>query len=234
MSDEKAVILTGAGGAIGGGIARALAEGGWRVIGLDLRFSGPSPAIGREVVCDLRDEVALRSALAEIVSSEPIRGLVNCAGIFPVERFLDSDSTSWRAQVDVNFLAPITACHAVVPTLVEAGWGRIVNITSDSSRTGAARLAVYSGTKGGLLSFSKSLAQELGRSGVTVNCISPGTIVTPVMDMQMAEKIARSIPLGRLGVPDDIGPAVAFLMSEGARYITGQVLSVGGGLTMVG
>ena len=234
MSEEKAVILTGAGGAIGGGIARALEQTGWRVVGLDLRFPAPDPAIGRQVVCDLRDEQGLRAALAEIVADEPVRGLVNCAGVFPVERFLDSDSDSWRAQVDVNFLAPIVACQAVVPTLVEAGWGRILNITSDSSRTGAARLAVYAGTKGGLLSFSKSLAQELGRSGVTVNCISPGTIETPVMDVQMAEKIARNIPLGRLGVPDDIGPAAAFLMSEGARYITGQVLSVGGGLTMVG
>ena len=134
----------------------------------------------------------------------------------------------------MNFLAPIVACHEVVPALVEAGEGRIVNITSESSRSGAARLAVYAGTKGGLLSFSKSLAQELGRSGVTVNCISPGTIETAGTDVAMAQKIARNIPLGRIGRPMDVAPAVAFLMGEGADYITGQVLSVGGGLTMIG
>jgi 2-hydroxycyclohexanecarboxyl-CoA dehydrogenase len=182
----------------------------------------------------LRDEARFRGALAELVTSEPVSGLVNCAGIFPVEKFVESDSASWRAQIDVNFLAPIIACQEVVPRLIEAGWGRIVNITSDSSRSGAARLAVYAGTKGGLLSFSKSLAQELGRAGVTVNCVSPGTIETQATDKKMAEKIARNIPLGRLGTPDDVAPAVAFLMGEGARYITGQVLSVGGGLTMIG
>jgi 2-hydroxycyclohexanecarboxyl-CoA dehydrogenase len=206
--ETRAVILTGAGGGIGG--------------------------IEQEIVCDLRDEEAFRAVLADLVGDEPVRGLVNCAGIFPIERFLESDSASWRTQIDVNFLAPLTACHVVLPALIEAGWGRIVNVSSDSSRVGAARLAVYTGTKGGLLSFSKSLAQEVGRTGVTVNCISPGTIVGENTDLDMATKLARKIPLGRLGVPDDIAPAVGFLMSEGAGYITGQVISVGGGLTMVG
>jgi 2-hydroxycyclohexanecarboxyl-CoA dehydrogenase len=230
----RAAILTGAGGGIGGAIAQALARDGWRVIGLDLAFPRENASLHRSIEVDLRDESVLRATLRELLATETVRGLVNCAGIFPVERFVESDSESWRTQVDVNFLAPIIACHEVVPVLVEAGEGRIVNITSESSRSGAARLAVYAGTKGGLLSFSKSLAQELGRSGVTVNCISPGTIETAGTDVAMAQKIARNIPLGRIGTPRDVAPAVAFLMGEGADYITGQVLSVGGGLTMIG
>ena len=229
----KACVLTGAGGAIGGAIARMLTASGWRVLGIDLAFPDDNaPSLCERVVCDITDEAKLRSSLQGLVDTEPVRGLVNCAGFYPVEPFADSDSVSWRRQVDVNFLAPVIACHTVLPAMIDAGWGRIVNITSDSSRTGAARLAVYSGTKGGLLSFSKSLAQEVGRTGVTVNCVSPGTIQVPTTDMDMASKLARKIPLGRLGAPEDVAAAVDFLMSEAAEYITGEVLSVGGGLTM--
>ena len=231
----KACVLTGAGGAIGGAIARTLTVSGWRVLGIDLAFpdDAASPLCER-VVCDITDEAKLRSCLQALVDTEPVCGLVNCAGFYPVEPFANSDSVSWRRQIDVNFLAPVIACHSVLPALIEAGWGRIVNITSDSSRTGAARLAVYAGTKGGLLSFSKSLAQETGRTGVTVNCVSPGTIQVPTTDMDMARKLARKIPIGRLGAPEDVAAAVDFLMSETADYITGEVLSVGGGLTMAG
>ena len=233
----KACVLTGAGGAIGGAIARVLAGSGWRVLGVDLAYrddeATPSPLSAR-ITCDIRDESAFRSCLRAFADAEPVRGLVNCAGFYPIEPFADSDSTSWRRQVDVNFLAPVIACHALLPGMVEAGWGRIVNITSDSSRTGAARLAVYAGTKGGLLSFSKSLAQEVGRTGVTVNCVSPGTIQVPTTDADMAGKLARKIPVGRLGKPEDVAAAVDFLMSEAAEYITGEVVSVGGGLTIVG
>lgn len=233
----KACVLTGAGGAIGGAIARSLAEDGWRVLGIDLAFreadTDASP-LSERVVCDLTDEEQLRGCLRALADVEPVRGLVNCAGVYPVESFADSDSTSWRQQVDVNFLAPAIACQTLLPGMIDAGWGRIVNITSDSSRTGAARLAVYAGTKGGLLSFSKSLAQEVGRTGVTVNCVSPGTIEVPTTDADMAAKLARKIPVGRLGAPEDVAAAVAFLMGEKADYITGEVLSVGGGLTMAG
>ena len=229
----KACVLTGAGGAIGGAIARMLTASGWRVLGIDLAFpDDKASSLSERVVCDITDEAKLRSSLQGLLDTEPVRGLVNCAGFYPVEPFADSDSVSWRRQIDVNFLAPVIACHTVLPAMIDAGWGRIVNITSDSSRTGAARLAVYSGTKGGLLSYSKSFAQEVGRTGVTVNCVSPGTIQVPTTDMDMASKLARKIPLGRLGAPEDVAAAVDFLMSEAAEYITGEVLSVGGGLTM--
>ena len=231
----KACVLTGAGGAIGGAIARSLVDDGWRVLGLDLAFrddDGEPPPLSERVVCDLTDEARLRDCLRALAEVEPVRGLVNCAGHYPVEAFAESDSTSWRRQIDVNFLAPAITCHALLPGMIDEGWGRIVNITSDSSRTGASRLAVYAGTKGGLLSFSKSLAQEVGRMGVTVNCVSPGTIEVPTTDRDMAAKLARKIPVGRLGAPGDVAAAVAFLMSDAAEYITGEVLSVGGGLTM--
>ena len=229
--------MTGAGGAIGHAIARALRAEGWHLIGVDLRFDAESEAdLDLAVVCDIAEQEAYRASLLELAEVHEIRCLVNCAGWCPVGPFFESESESWRRATDVNFMAPMMACHALVPGMMEAGGGRVVNITSEASRTGASGIAVYSGTKGALLSFSKSLAQEAARGGVTVNCVSPGTVDTPMTapNADMAEKMARKIPMRRLGRPEDVANAVAFLARDASDYITGQVLSVGGGLTMIG
>lgn len=232
----RSVVVTGAGGAIGGAIARVLDASGWRVIGLDLRFAEESRALAERVECDLRDTAALADLLRDLAEQHPIRGLVNCAGISPVTPFFETDEPVWREHLDILFVAPLVACRTLVPAMVEARDGRVVNITSEASRTGASGLAVYSGAKGALLSFSKSLAQEVAHSGVTVNCVSPGTIETPLSasNPEMKAKMARKIPLRRLGQPEDVAGAVAYLASAEAEYVTGQVLSVGGGLTMIG
>lgn len=233
---SRTAIVTGAGGAIGRAIAAELTESGWRVVGIDLRFSGDHAHLAERVEQDLGDGAGFRAALDRVSQSHPVTGLVNCAGISTVGRFLESDEADWRRLTEINYIAPLIACQALLPAMIDAGGGAIVNITSDSARAGAAGEAVYSGTKGALAAFSKSLAQEVGRFKVTVNCVSPGVIATPMSapNEAIVAKLLARVPMKRVGLPADVARAVAFLLGPEADYITGQTLSVSGGLTMVG
>jgi 2-hydroxycyclohexanecarboxyl-CoA dehydrogenase len=229
-----AVIVTGANGAIGRAIAETLAEQGRSVIGLDLRFSGDHPHLTRRQELDIADSAGLRAALAGLAEQFPIGGLVNCAGIVTIGRFQDETESYWRKLIEVNLFAPLVACQALLPAMVINGGGAIVNITSDSGRAGAAGETVYSATKGGLAAFSRSLAQEVGRFKITVNNVSPGIIATPMSapNAEVIEKLIKRVPMKRVGAAADVARAVAFLLSPEADYITGQTLSVSGGLTM--
>ena len=229
-------IVTGAGGGIGRAIAVQLDAGGWRVIGIDLRFAGDHSHLLEALQQDLGDTAGFRDILARIGTANRVSGLVNCAGISTVGRFLETDEADWRRLVEINYIAPLVACQVIAPFMIEAGHGAIVNITSDSARAGAGGEAVYSGTKGALAAFSKSFAQEVGRFGITVNCVSPGLIATPMSapNASVIEKLLPKVPMKRVGMPEDVAGAVAFLLSPEARYITGQTLSVSGGLTMSG
>jgi 2-hydroxycyclohexanecarboxyl-CoA dehydrogenase len=155
-----------------------------------------------------------------------------------IEPFLTSQEATWERIVATNFLGTVRCCHVVVPGMVERRWGRVVNIASDAGRVGSSGEVVYSGTKGGVIAFSKALAREVATAGVTVNVICPGPTDTPLLDQvaQASQKLydglARAVPMKRIGQPDDIAPAVVFLASAGAGYVTGQTLSVSGGLTM--
>jgi len=229
------VILTGAAGAIGGAIAANLAARDWQVIGIDRAFPESSPIFAGQVVQDIADGPGYRVALDRILADGPVRGLVNCAGIAVVGRFLDLEPR-WDLLVSVNLTAAIQACHAVVPAMIRDGGGSVVNIISDSARAGAAGEAVYSATKGGLAAFTRSLAQEVGRFGVRVNNVSPGPVRTPMSAAHgdVMEKLAARTPMKRVAEPEDIAGAVAFFLGDDSAFVTGQTLSVSGGLTMVG
>jgi 2-hydroxycyclohexanecarboxyl-CoA dehydrogenase len=244
-SERRVAVVTGAAGGIGTAIAQALAAAGaavgvWDLDGgraKDVAAGMETPAVGVEVDITSRAsvETALRTTEAEL---GPVGVLVNNAGIDTIEPFLGSEEATWERIVAVNFLGTVRCCHVLVPGMVERGWGRVVNIASDAGRVGSSGEVVYSGTKGGVIAFSKGLAREVAARAVTVNVVCPGPTDTPLLDQVAAasqklyDGLSRAIPLRRIAQPDDIAPAVAFLASDGAGYITGQTLSVSGGLTM--
>ena len=165
--------------------------------------------------------------------------LVNNAGIAGINKTVwETDLEEWRKVLRINLDGPFICCKAIVPSMVQQNYGRIVNIASDSARTGEHSMSVYAAAKAGVIGLSKSLAKEVGRDGVTVNVVAPGTTATPgssafIDAVGGAEKIARSYPLGRIGEPADIANAVLFFASPLASWITGQTLSVSGGFTMI-
>ncbi len=230
------ILITGAGSGIGAAIARAFIAQGDSVIGIDLAFGDDSPAgMAQLLTLDISDSDAFAAALEEIDNGRPVDCLVNCAGVAIVGAFVEQDLPAWRKLVDINYLAPVVACKVLAPRMSKRDGGSIIQITSDSARAGAAGEAVYAGSKAALVAFSKSLAQELGQSNVRVNCVSPGVVRTPMSapNAELLEKFARRVPLRRLAEPEDITGTVLFLASDAASYITGQVYSVNGGLTMV-
>jgi 2-hydroxycyclohexanecarboxyl-CoA dehydrogenase len=171
----------------------------------------------------------------------PIDILINNAGWDELRPFLQTDEAFWDRVIELNFKGCLRVCHRVVPGMVEREYGRVVNIGSDAARVGSSLEAVYSGAKGAVVAFSKTLARETARNGVTINAVCPGPTDTPMLEGMLAEGDAgakaleamrRAVPMRRLAQPEDVAAAVAFLASEKAGYITGQTLSVSGGLTM--
>jgi 2-hydroxycyclohexanecarboxyl-CoA dehydrogenase len=194
-------------------------------------------AIG--VAVDIRDRQSVDAAVAEVERQlGPIDVLVNNAGIDVIKPFLDSTEEEWDRIISVNLKGTIVCCHRVAAGMAERGRGAIVNIGSDAGRVGSSGEAVYSATKGGVIAFTKTLARELAAQGVRVNCVCPGPTDTALLaqvaevSQKLYDSLARAIPMRRIGQPDDIAPAVAFLASDAAGFITGQTLSVSGGLTM--
>ena len=238
-------VVTGAAGGIGWAIAATLVDSGARVALWDL--DGPrveeaagvmgSNAIG--VRADVTSRASIEAARTRTEATlGPVSVLVNNAGVDRIQPFLDSDETTWEQIVAVNYLGTLRCCHVMVPGMVERAHGRVINIASDAGRVGSSGEAVYSGTKGGVIAFSKALAREVAAQGVTVNVVCPGPTDTALLDQVAAasqklyDGLARAIPMRRIGRPADIAPAVAFFASDAAAYVTGQTLSVSGGLTM--
>ena len=236
--------MTGGGRGIGRAVALALSRAGWAVGILDL--DGASAAAVAVEIVETGGAAAGAAVQAGIAALErelgPVEALVNNAGWDVLARFVEGPPELWDRVIAVNLKGVLNATHAVLSGMIARGRGRIVSISSDAGRVGSSGEAVYSACKAGVIGFSKALAREVARAGITVNCVCPGptetALLASVMAGEQGEKVLagmrRTIPLGRLGLPEDVAPAVVYLLSDGAAYVTGQVLSVSGGLTMHG
>lgn len=245
----KVAVVTGAASGIGRAIALALGREGARVAALDLDGGGAA-AVAREIVAaggeahawpvDVADAARVTAVVGEVVGRwSTVHVLVNCAGWDRPMPFVETTPEFWDRILAVNLRGPIAMTRAVLPAMMAQGHGKIVSIASDAGRVGSTGEAVYSAAKGGLIAFTKTIARETARHHINVNCVCPGPSDTPLFQKEfagpspkLAESLKRVIPWGRLGTPEDIAPAVVFLASDDAGYITGQTLSVSGGLTM--
>lgn len=251
--DNRIVIVTGGASGIGKAIVNDFAEAEATVIIADVNqeagdetAAAIAGATGGEVVAlqtDVTDLDNVQRTVEQVIERfGRIDVLVNNAGWDKFSLFLKSAPELWDKIIDVNFRGMLNCCYAVLPHMVEQKAGAIVNLASDAGRAGSMGESVYAGCKGAIIAFSKTIAREHARDNIRVNVVAPGITETALLDSfsetefgdKVIKSIARSIPLGqRPGYPDEISPAVLFLASGGARYITGQVLSVSGGLTMV-
>ena len=249
----KTALVTGAGQGIGRAIALALARDGAQVAVLDV-VKENAEAVRREIealgvkglarVVDLRRRAEVERAIAELIAQwGQLDIVVNNAGWDRMQPFLESEEDTWDKIIGINFKGTLYVLKAALPHMIQrAAGGRVITIASDAGRVGSSNEAVYAGTKGALIAFSKTIAREVARHGITVNVVCPGITETALLqgmreespkNAKVIEAIGRAIPLGRTGQPEDIATAVAFLASPEANYITGQTLSVSGGLTMV-
>jgi 2-hydroxycyclohexanecarboxyl-CoA dehydrogenase len=251
--DGKNVIVTGGGGAIGGAICRRFAEYGSKVGVFDKnraaadKVAGEIRSAGGKAFVsdvDIADYAGVGKAIGQFESEMgPTDVLVNNAGWDRFVNFIDTTPELWDQLIAINLRGPLNMSHFVLKGMASRGHGRIVNIASDAGRVGSSQEAVYSACKGGIIAFTKTVAREMARRGITLNSVCPGPTDTPLLaavagDDERGQKVRAAlvgaIPMKRVGQPEDIPGAVCFLASDDAAFITGQTLSVSGGLTMHG
>lgn len=249
----KNVIVTGGGGAIGGAICRSFAGYGSQVGVFDKNLDGANKiadeirkAGGGAFVSgvDITDYAAVTKAIGQFESEVgPTDVLVNNAGWDRFVNFVDTTPDLWDQIIAINLRGPVNMSHVVLKGMVARGHGRVVNIASDAGRVGSSQEAVYSACKGGIIAFTKTVAREVARKGITLNSVCPGPTETPLLAAaagegergeRMRAALVNAIPMKRVGQPEDIPGAVCFLASDDAAFITGQTISVSGGLTMHG
>lgn len=249
----RIALVTGAAGGIGREICKRFAEEEVTVIATDLnaealaemaRDFADLPGKIEHVMLDITDMAAVQKVVADAISAHgQIDILVNNAGWDVAKPFIETDPELWERLISVNLMGPLNLQRAVLPGMIAAGGGKIINMASDAGRVGSSGESVYSACKGGIIAFTKTLAREQARNGIVANTVCPGPTDTPLLrsfvgNGEFGEKIyeglKRAIPLKRLGRPDDLPGIVAFLASSDANFITGQTISVSGGLTMHG
>ena len=251
--ENKTVVVTGGGGGIGGATSRRFGLEGARVAVFDLNLAAAEQvaaqiraagATALALLCDITDRASVNAAVAATEEAlGPIDVLVNNAGWDVFKPFTRTEPAQWDKLITINLVGALHLHHAVLPGMAARKAGRIVNIASDAARVGSSGEAVYAACKGGLVAFSKTIAREHARHGITVNVVCPGPTDTALFadykegagnPEKLMEAFTRSIPLGRIGQPADLPGAIVFFASDDAAFITGQVLSVSGGLTMNG
>ncbi|MGL4295965.1 MAG: SDR family NAD(P)-dependent oxidoreductase [Aestuariivirga sp.] len=250
---DKVVVVTGGGGGIGSATCLRYAEEGARVVVWDINRAAAEALVGKitsaggkalAISADLTDFAATGAAVAEIEAGfGPIDILVNNAGWDLFVPFLKSQPDFWSKLIDINLRAVLNITHPVLARMAERKAGRVVSIASDAGRVGSSGEAVYAACKAGVIAFSKTLAREHARHGITFNVVCPGVTATGMLENfmdasgnkeKLRESFTKAVPLGRMGQPEDLPGAILFLSSDDAAFITGQVISVSGGLTMHG
>lgn len=251
--EGRTVVVTGGGGGIGRALCTGFAAEGAKVAVLDRALTAAASVVeaigaaggqGLAVEGDITERASVDAAVAKVVAElGPIDVLVNNAGWDLFTPFLQTQPDDWSKLIDINLTGALHMHHAILPAMVERRMGRVINVASDAARVGSTGEAVYAACKAGLIAFSKTLAREHSRHGITFNVVCPGptdtALLASVTDAaadpeKLREAFRRAIPIGRLGQPEDLAGAVLFFASEAASFVTGQVLSVSGGLTMAG
>lgn len=242
----RVALVTGGAGGIGSAICRNLAGAGHHVIVADVSAEAAAEVArevgGTAVELDVTDPDSCQAAVRGAAEGPgTVSVLVNCAGWDELKPFLDSDEAFQARVLEINLGGPIRLTRLVLPAMIEARRDRIVNIASDAGRVGSSLEAIYSAAKGGLIAFTKTIAREMARHGITANTVCPGPTNTPLVESIVAASadadrviasMTKAVPMRRMGEPEDIAPAVTYFASDAAAFVTGQTLSVSGGLTM--
>lgn len=244
----RTAVVTGGGRGIGVDIARRLGQSGARLVLVDVDEQAVTETsrdlraeLGAEVAAAVAD-VSDRRQLAAVLGDRldrlgPVDIVVNNAGRWTYAAFVDSDPQAWATDIGINLLGVMNTCHILLPQMIERNYGRVINVVSDSGRVGEPNVAPYAAAKAGVMGFARSLAKEVGRAGITVNCVSLSTTLTPgafqTFTSAQLDKMTRRYPVGRLGQPADAAEAVAYFASPAASWVTGQTLSVNGGYAML-
>ncbi len=247
---DTVVLVTGGASGIGKSVCLAFAAAGARVAVADVNADGAEGVAGAAagaggdglpIVMDVTRRASVADGIRRVLALwGRIDVLVNVAGWDHITPFVDTTEEFWDKVIAINFRGLLATCHAVLPHMIERRSGVIVNVASEAGRSGSSGEAVYSGTKGAVIAFSKAIAREVARYGIRVNVVAPGLTDTPLLQGMIADgneklitAIVKATPLQRLAKPDEVADAVLFLASDQASFITGQTLSVGGGLTMI-